>query len=154
MCVCVCVCVRACVLACVRACVRVCVCMCVSVSVCLCLCVCGRNELEVCTMLAYPHISSFRVMPVYTHKHTNTRILKPFGDSEPTGLKVDITTLTAYFFCWGIVSHEHLLLGLVSSYSSCSPKDSRALQRKYTFKTIMSNSKVRTVSLDSSYNNV
>ena len=30
---------------------RKCVCICV------CLCVCGRNELEVCTTLAYPHIS-------------------------------------------------------------------------------------------------
>ena len=26
------------------------------------------------------------------HKHTHTRILKPFEDSEPTGLKVDIGT--------------------------------------------------------------
>ena len=35
---------------------------------------------------AYPHIrSSFRSMPVLC-----TRILKPFDDSEPTGLKVDI----------------------------------------------------------------
>ena len=36
--------------------------------------------------VAYPHIhSSFRSMPVLC-----TRILKPFDDSEPTGLKVDI----------------------------------------------------------------
>ena len=66
-----------------RACVRACVCV----------CVCGRNEPEVCTMLAYPHMSSFHVMPVLTHKHTHTRILKPFDDSEPTGLKVDIADL-------------------------------------------------------------
>ena len=32
-------------------------------------------------------------MPVYTHKHTHTRILKPFEDRELTGLKVDITSL-------------------------------------------------------------
>ena len=47
-------------------------------------CVCGRNELEVCTTLAYPHISSFRTMPVL---YTSTRTLKPFQDSEPTGAK-------------------------------------------------------------------
>ena len=53
-CVCLCACVRA--RACVRACVRV--------------CVCGRNELEVCTTLAYPQISSFRAVPVlYTQAH-------------------------------------------------------------------------------------
>ena len=56
MCVCVCVCVR------VRACVRACVCV----------CVCGRNELEVCSTLAYPPISSFRTMPVlYTRTRTH-----------------------------------------------------------------------------------
>ena len=60
------------------------------VCVCVCVCVCGRNELEVCTTLAYPHISSFRTILVFTHKHTRSRILKPFEDSEPTGLKVDI----------------------------------------------------------------
>ena len=56
-------------------------------NVCVCVCVCGWNELEVCTTLAYPHISSFRTMPV---PYTSTRTLKPFEDSEPTGLKVDI----------------------------------------------------------------
>ena len=79
-------------------CVSVCVCMCVSV------CMCGWNKLEVCTTLAYPHISSFRTVPVYAHKHThtNTCILKPFEDSEPTGLKVDI----AIKFCadfWSLI---------------------------------------------------
>ena len=46
-------------------------------------CVCGRNELKVCTMVAYSHIyiSSFRTMPVYSHKHTHTRFLKPFEDA-------------------------------------------------------------------------
>ena len=77
-----------------RMCVSHCVCVCVRVrawvhvcdSVTVCLCVCGRNELNVYTMLAYPQISSFSAI----HKHTHTRILKPFEDSEPTGLKVDI----------------------------------------------------------------
>ena len=41
--------------------------------VCVCMCVCGRNELEVCTTLVYPQISSFRAMPVlYTQAHTHT----------------------------------------------------------------------------------
>ena len=58
---------------------------------CVCVCVCGWNELEVCTTLALPHINSFRTMPVlYTSPRTHTHILKPFEDSEPTGLKVDI----------------------------------------------------------------
>ena len=38
----------------------------------------------------FTYISSFRTMPVYTDKHTHTRILKPFEDNELTGLKVDI----------------------------------------------------------------
>ena len=76
---------------CVCACVRACVC-CVCVCACVCVCVCGQNELEVCTTLPYPH-SSFCTMPVlYTSTHTHTRILKPFKDSEPAGLKVDIAT--------------------------------------------------------------
>ena len=37
-----------------------------------CVCVCGQNELEVCTMLAYPDISSVCTMPVlYTSIHTH-----------------------------------------------------------------------------------
>ena len=56
VCVCVCVCVGVCVCACMRACVRV----------------CGQNELEVCSTLAYPHIGSFRAMPVlYTSTCTH-----------------------------------------------------------------------------------
>ena len=46
----------------------------------------GRNELNVYTTLAYPRISSFCTI----RKHAHTRILKPFEDSELTGLKVDI----------------------------------------------------------------
>ena len=64
-------CVRA-LRACVRACVRVCV------------CVDGMN---------YIGISTYQFIPYYasaTHAHTHTRVLKPFEDSDPTGLKVDI----------------------------------------------------------------
>ena len=70
----------------VRACVRVCVCVCMCVCVCVCGRVCGRNELNVYTTLTYHRISSFRAI----HKHAHTRFLKPFEDSELTGLKVDI----------------------------------------------------------------
>ena len=61
LCSCLCFCL------CLSFCVRVCVCVCMSVCVCVCarVRVCGRNELEVCTMLAYPHIGSFRTMPVH-----------------------------------------------------------------------------------------
>ena len=39
--------------------------------VCVCMRACVRNELEVCTTLAYPHISSFRTMPsTGTHPQT------------------------------------------------------------------------------------
>ena len=58
--------------------------------VCVCVCVCVWNKLEVCTTLAYPHISSFRTMPVLHTSTRHTRVLKPFEDSEPTGLKADI----------------------------------------------------------------
>ena len=37
---------------------------------CVCVCVCGRNELDVCTTLAYSHISLFRTMSVL---YTSTR---------------------------------------------------------------------------------
>ena len=79
MCHSVCVCVFMC----------VCACSCVCHSVCVCACVCGRNEPNVYTTLAYPRISAFDAI----HKHVHTRILKPFEDSEPMGLKVDIAGL-------------------------------------------------------------
>ena len=41
----------------VRAFVRVCVHACV----CVCVCVCGRNELEVCSTLTYPH--NYQLIP-------------------------------------------------------------------------------------------
>ena len=59
------------------------------------MCMCGRNELEVYSMLAYPHINSFRTVPVLQpiHKHMHTCILMPFEDSEPEVVKVDISAL-------------------------------------------------------------
>ena len=68
----VCVCVCVCVCLCVCACVLVCVCMRACAFACMCVCVCRWHGLEVCTTLAYPHISSCLTMPVYTHKHTHT----------------------------------------------------------------------------------
>ena len=79
-------CVSHCACVCVLAWVHACVCVCDSVCVCVCVCVCGWNQLNVYTTLAYPHISSFSAI----HKHTHTRILKPFEDCEQTGLKVNI----------------------------------------------------------------
>ena len=60
------------------------------VCVCVCVCACGWNELKVCTMMSFSHISVYSVL--WQCIHTNTRILKPFEDSELTGLKVDIAT--------------------------------------------------------------
>ena len=77
MCVCVCVCVCACVRACVC-----CVCICVCV---VCACVYGMNLKY--TLCWHIHIS---VPTVLCQLVLYTCILKPFEDSEPTGLKVDI----------------------------------------------------------------
>ena len=45
-------------------------CLCACMCVCVCVCVCGRNELEVCSTLGYPHIGSFRTVPVpQAHAH-------------------------------------------------------------------------------------
>ena len=79
--VCVCVCVRAC----VRACVRVCV--------------------EWTWSVHYVGISTYQFIPYYAiaiHKHTHTRILKPFEDSEPVGLKVEI----AFFKIYCIITYS------------------------------------------------
>ena len=62
-----------------------------NVCVCLRACVCVWTE---CTMLAYPHISSFWTMPVLAYTHT--RILKLFEDGEPTGLKAEIAGEGSY----------------------------------------------------------
>ena len=62
----------------------------------ICVCVCGRNELQVCNTLAYPHIyiyiyiSSFCTMTVLytsTHTHTSSNHLRTVSR---WGLKVDI----------------------------------------------------------------
>ena len=54
---------------------------------CACMRVCVRNVLEVCTTLAYPHISSFCTMPVlYTSTHTHPQTI--WG--HLMGLKMDI----------------------------------------------------------------
>ena len=56
--------------------------------VCVCVCVDGMN-----LKYALPwhiHISVHSIHASAVHKHMHTRILKPFEDSEPTGLIVDI----------------------------------------------------------------
>ena len=44
--------------------------------------------------MQYVGISTYQFIPYYAssaiHKHSHTRILKPFEDSEQTGIKVDI----------------------------------------------------------------
>ena len=74
---------------------------------------CGWNEIEVCTTLAYPHISSFRTMPVL-YTSTPTCIHKPFENSELTGLKADIDNekytsnnfITTVLLCMCCILHE------------------------------------------------
>ena len=113
---------------CVCVCVCVCVCPLLALLVCgpqivwVCVCVCGQNELEVCTML-HIHISVHSVQcqfytstHTHTHTHTHTCILKPFEDSEPTGLKVDIacvaSTVLVVSFFGGADSVRHCTDGL------------------------------------------
>ena len=74
-----CVWVWGCLCQCVHACVRVFVCACVC--------------MEWTWSIHYVGISTSHFILYYAsaiHKHTHTRILKPFEDSEQTGLKVDI----------------------------------------------------------------
>ena len=82
-----CVCVR--VTQCGSSIVNVCVCVCVSV--CVCVCVNGMNL----TYILFWHIH----ISVHSVLYTSTCILKPFEDSEPTGLKVDIASLYNYTSC-------------------------------------------------------
>ena len=67
------------------------------------------DGMNVYTTLAYPPISSFRTI----HKHAHTHILKPFKDSELTGLKVDIakdaTLLGAGLRCYTTKSQPPFL---------------------------------------------
>ena len=59
--------------------------------VCVCVCVCVDEMNMKYALLWYIHRSVHSVLcQCYTHKHMHTRILKPFEDSEPTGLKVDL----------------------------------------------------------------
>ena len=51
----------------------------------MCACVYGMNWKYVLRWHSHIIMSSFRAMPVLY-----TRILKPFEDSEPTGIQVDI----------------------------------------------------------------
>ena len=51
-------------------------------------CVCGWNELEVCTTMAYPHISSLCTMPVLytsTHTHASSNHLRTGTDGAKSG---------------------------------------------------------------------
>ena len=69
----------------------VCVCECESVCVCVCVCVCvdGMNFKYALRWHIHMLVHSVLYASII-HKHTHTRILKLFEDSEPTGLKVDI----------------------------------------------------------------
>ena len=51
-----------------------------TVCVCMCVCVCGWNELKVCTMVSFLHMSVYSVLCQCIH--TNTCILKPFVDRD------------------------------------------------------------------------
>ena len=64
------------------------------VCVCVHVCVCA----EWTWSMHYIGISTYQFIPYYAsviHKHTHTCILKPFEDSELTGLKVDIAVNSA-----------------------------------------------------------
>ena len=56
-------------------------------NVCVCVCVDGMNVKH--ALRGHIHVSVHSVL-CQCHKHTHTRILKPFEDNQPTGLKVDI----------------------------------------------------------------
>ena len=56
----------------------------------------------------YVGISTYQFIPYYAsaiHKHTHTCILKPFGDSEPTGLKVDTAMMCCGVFWDSAAEH-------------------------------------------------
>ena len=66
-------------------------CVCVRVCVCVCVCVCVDGMNLKYALRWHIHISVHSVLYASVmHKHSHTRILKPFEDSEQTGLKVDI----------------------------------------------------------------
>ena len=86
-------------------------CVCVCVCVCVRACVDGMN-------LKYAlrwHIHIYQFIPYCasaTHAHTHTRILRPFEDSDPTGIKVDIAPFTKIhsLFLWSSVGHLFCVL--------------------------------------------
>ena len=97
-CVCACVCVCG---------VCVCVCMCVCVYVCVCVvcirvvcirvvCVCVDEMNLKYDLHWHIHISVLSMLCHCRCIHTNTCILKPLKDSEPTGLKADIAKPCIY----------------------------------------------------------
>ena len=70
----------------------------------------------------YVGISTYQFIPYYAsaiHKHTHTRILKPFEDSEQTGPKVH----RAHFFC--LLSLSLTYLKNAADCSNSSPRLSR-----------------------------
>ena len=76
--------------------------MCVGVGVCV-------DRMNLKYALCW-HTHTYQFIPYYAsaiHKHTHTRILKPFEDSEPTGLKVDIASRFVSVRCY---AHAHIML--------------------------------------------
>ena len=72
----------------------------------MCVCVDGMN-------LKYAlrwHIHIYQFIPYYAsaiHKHTHAHILKPFVDSEPTGLQVDIAISKLVFYARGDIGRVY-----------------------------------------------
>ena len=69
--------------------------------------------------MQYDGISTDQFIPYYAsaiHKHTHTRILKPFEDSEPTVLKVDTASSHS---CFSLMMMLFLLFLITSPFSSC-----------------------------------
>ena len=99
----------------------VCVCVCVCVCACVHVCVRVRNELEVCTMLAYPHISLVRTMPMYTHKlSTRTHMHLHTISGQPTdGAKSGYCPTITHIYT-DMYTHMHTLssLSLIKTKSS------------------------------------
>ena len=51
--------------------------------------------------MQYVGISTYQFIPYYAsaiHKYTHTRIVKPFEDGDPTGLKVDIAEFYVFMY--------------------------------------------------------
>ena len=64
----------------------------------------------------YVGISTYQFIPYHAsaiHKHTHTRILKPFEHSEPTGLKVDIARYLRFLWTKSNVRICHAIYVMV-----------------------------------------